>query len=73
MNAEYRKVVICPSLIIQHSKDTLAPLEVGDYLHKELKNSTIKVLNVAGHCGHMSHPKLVIEAMQEYFNTSCLS
>jgi len=28
---------------------------------------------VAGHCGHMSHPKLVIEAMQEYFNTSCLS
>lgn len=65
--------VICPSLIIQHSKDTLAPLEVGDYLHKELKNSTIKVLNVAGHCGHMSHPKLVIEAMQEYFNTSCLS
>lgn len=66
-------LVICPSLIIQHSKDTLAPLEVGDYLHKELKNSTIKVLNVAGHCGHMSHPELVIEAMQEYFNTSCLS
>lgn len=63
-------LITCPSLILQHNKDTLVPLEVGDYMHKALKNSTLKVLDVAGHCAHMSHPELIIEAMQEYFDTS---
>jgi sigma-B regulation protein RsbQ len=65
-------LVICPSLIVQHSRDTLAPLEVGNYLHKALQNSTLKVIDVAGHCGHMSHPELVIEAMREYFDDAAV-
>ncbi|MDP3300513.1 MAG: alpha/beta hydrolase [Sulfuricurvum sp.] len=65
-------LVTCPSLILQHSRDTLAPLGVGDHMHKTLKNSTYKVIDVAGHCGHMSHPELVIEAMREYFDTASL-
>ncbi|MEY3881165.1 MAG: hypothetical protein RIQ94_1961 [Pseudomonadota bacterium] len=57
-----------PCLILQHRHDALAPLAVGEYLHSYLQGSTLKVLDVAGHCVHMSHPLLVVEAMREYLD-----
>lgn len=57
-----------PCLILQHREDALAPLGVGEYMHAHLQGSTLKVLDVAGHCGHMSQPFLVAEAMRNYFN-----
>lgn len=61
--------VNCPSLIIQHKHDALVPLGVGDYLHEQLNNSTLEVIDVVGHCAHMSNPDLVIKAMQKYLST----
>jgi sigma-B regulation protein RsbQ len=55
-----------PSLILQHRHDTLAPVSVGDYVHAHLPNSTLKVLEVKGHCAHMSEPELVVDAMRAY-------
>ena len=55
-----------PCLILQHRHDALAPMGVGEFLQTQLKESTLKVLDVTGHCAHMSHPTLVIEAMQAY-------
>ena len=55
-----------PCLVLQHRHDTLAPLAVGDYLHAHLRGSTLQVLDVAGHCAHMTHPALVIEAMRAF-------
>jgi sigma-B regulation protein RsbQ len=55
-----------PCLILQHSEDALAPRSVGEYLNAHLKGSTLEVMNVAGHAAHMSHPALVIDAMQRY-------
>jgi sigma-B regulation protein RsbQ len=55
-----------PCLILQHRQDALAPLCVGDYLHAQLKDSTLKVLDTYGHCAHMSAPALVIDAMRAY-------
>lgn len=60
--------VTTPALILQHRRDHLAPLGVGDYLHRQLAGSQLQVLDVAGHCAHMSHPTLVIEAMRAYLN-----
>lgn len=56
-----------PCLILQNSHDALAPVGVGDYLHAHLRGSTLKRLEVTGHCAHMSQPSVVIEAMQEFF------
>lgn len=53
-----------PCLILQHRQDALAPLAVGEYLHAHLPHSELRVLDVAGHCAHMSHPHLVIEAIR---------
>jgi sigma-B regulation protein RsbQ len=55
-----------PSLIMQCSEDIIAPLEVGEFLHAKLKNSTLKVLKATGHCPHMSHPEETIAVMKEY-------
>lgn len=57
--------VTTPSLILQHREDTLAPLSVGLYTHQHLPGSELKVLDVAGHCAHMSHPELVVDALRQ--------
>ncbi|MCO4786027.1 alpha/beta fold hydrolase [Marinomonas atlantica] len=58
-----------PSLILQHKEDALASIDVGKYLHQQIKHSTLKVLDVAGHAAHMSHPHLVINAIEEYLGS----
>ena len=55
-----------PSLIMQCSEDAIAPLEVGDYLHRHLPQSTLRVLKATGHCPHMSHPEETVEVIREY-------
>eukprot|EP01030_Chromulinospumella_sphaerica_P007048 gene7048-6890_t len=62
-----------PSLLLQHRSDTLAPLSVGEYLHAHLPGSTLQVLDVAGHCGHMSNPSLVIHAMRDYLDHAAVA
>ncbi|GGW59069.1 alpha/beta fold hydrolase [Alishewanella tabrizica] len=62
---DFAKVTV-PSLILQHQDDVLASVAVGEFLHKQLKHSQLKILDVAGHAAHMSHPGLVITAIQDY-------
>jgi len=59
-----------PCLVIQHYEDTLAPVCVGEYVHRHIKGSTLKILDVQGHCAHMSAPELVIDAIREYIGKS---
>jgi len=55
-----------PSLIFQDRTDTLAPMGVGEFVHNQLAGSTLKVLDVQGHCAHMAEPLLVVEAMRDF-------
>lgn len=57
--------VSVPCLILQHAHDALAPLAVGEYLHRQLKGSRLQVLEVVGHCAHLSAPDLVVAAIRE--------
>jgi sigma-B regulation protein RsbQ len=59
-----------PSLILQCSEDMIAPLEVGEYTHRQLQGSTLRVLDATGHCPHMSHPEETIRAISEYLHTA---
>jgi sigma-B regulation protein RsbQ len=63
--ADLPKVTV-PCLILQHRTDSLAPVSVGEFVHARLTGSTLKVLEVCGHCSHMSEPALVIDAMREF-------
>ena len=55
-----------PSLILQCSDDAIAPVEVGDYMHRHLTDSTLRVMKATGHCPHMSHPEETIRTIREY-------
>lgn len=59
-----------PCLILQCSEDMIAPLEVGTYLHRNLKGSTLCVMEATGHCPHMSHPRETIRRIREYLGAS---
>lgn len=55
-----------PCLVLQHRVDALAPLSVGYYMHHHLQGSSLQILDITGHCGHMSHPAAVVAAIQHY-------
>lgn len=63
--ADFAKLSL-PCLLLQHKEDALASVSVGEFLHQQLKQSQLRVLDVAGHAAHMSHPRLVITALQDY-------
>jgi sigma-B regulation protein RsbQ len=69
-NREDLPKVKVPSLIMQCSDDTLAPLEVGQYLRANLPASTLYVMKATGHCPHISHPEETIQAIKEYLARS---
>lgn len=55
-----------PCLLLQTQQDSVAPLEVGEYLHHHLPGSTLVHLQATGHCPHMSHPEETLQAIREY-------
>lgn len=55
-----------PSLIIQVTDDAIAPVSVGEFIHSNLPDSTLHLMNASGHCPHMSHPKETINIIKEY-------
>ena len=60
-----------PTLLLQCTNDLLAPKEVGEYLHREIPGSTLKIMNATGHCPHMSAPGETISLIKNYlFNAS---
>jgi sigma-B regulation protein RsbQ len=46
-----------PSLILQCAEDVIAPLPVGQYVHRHLKNSSLALMKATGHCPHLSAPE----------------
>ena len=45
-----------PTLIVQCNEDIIAPIAVGEYLHREMPNSTLSIIENVGHCPHLSAP-----------------
>jgi sigma-B regulation protein RsbQ len=59
-----------PSLILQCSDDIIAPTAVGQYVHSQLADSTLRLMQATGHCPHMSHPEETIDAIKSYLSTA---
>jgi sigma-B regulation protein RsbQ len=55
-----------PSLVLQCSDDIIAPLAVGEYVHRHTPGSTLRIMQATGHCPHMSAPEETIALMREY-------
>jgi sigma-B regulation protein RsbQ len=59
-----------PSLVIQCQEDAIAPLAVGEYVHRHLPNSDLVVLDATGHCPHLSAPDQTIAAIKAFLAPS---
>jgi sigma-B regulation protein RsbQ len=54
------------SLILQCTQDGVAPPSVGEFMARQMPHTTLRMLDAAGHCPHLSHPALVAEALVDF-------
>ena len=54
------------SLVIQVARDAIAPRCVGDYVHRQLADSRLVVLDTSGHCPHLSAPAETVAAIRQF-------
>lgn len=55
-----------PTLILQAKEDIAVPLSVAEYLHKNILNSKLKVVNAFGHFPHMSAPQEIVDEIKQF-------
>jgi sigma-B regulation protein RsbQ len=55
-----------PALVLQCSEDVIAPPSVGEYVHRQLRDSELVVLAATGHCPNLSAPDETVAAMKAY-------
>ncbi len=55
-----------PALVVQLRRDAIAPVNVGQYMHTHMPGSTLTVLEVGGHCPHLSHPAETCALIRDY-------
>lgn len=55
-----------PVLLLQSKVDSLASIEIGEFMHKQLKNSELHVIEAEGHCLHMTHPNEISERIIDF-------
>jgi sigma-B regulation protein RsbQ len=55
-----------PTLIIQCNDDLIAPVAVGEYMHRVLPNSTLDIIENVGHCPHLSAPSSSAAAIDAF-------
>lgn len=69
-NREDLTKVTTPALIIQCHPDVIAPVQVGEFVHKNIAASKYVLLNSAGHCPHLTAPFQVIAVIQSFLKTN---
>ncbi|HMI91146.1 MAG TPA: alpha/beta hydrolase, partial [Polyangiales bacterium] len=55
-----------PTLIVQSNDDLIAPMKVGEYMHRVLPRSTLSVIENVGHCPHLSAPSASTSAIEAF-------
>lgn len=55
-----------PTIVVECAHDTLAPREVGAYVHSRIAGSSLVTLDATGHCPHLSAPAATAAAIAEF-------
>lgn len=56
------------ALVLQCREDVIAPMAVGEYVHRNLADSRLVILDAVGHCPHLSAPDQTIAAMESFLS-----
>jgi sigma-B regulation protein RsbQ len=55
-----------PCLVLQCASDVIAPVAVGEYLHRQLPKSRLVLMDAIGHCPNLSAPEETIAAIEAF-------
>ena len=55
-----------PTLIVQPARDVLVPLGVGYYLHEQLPDSQLVIIDTSGHFPHLTAPEATLAAIGKF-------
>ncbi|WP_426176955.1 alpha/beta fold hydrolase [Massilia sp. TWR1-2-2] len=55
-----------PALIVQCDDDLIAPMSVGQYMHRVMPQSALAIIDNVGHCPHLSAPGASAKAMENF-------
>jgi sigma-B regulation protein RsbQ len=58
--------VTARTLVLQCSDDVIAPMQVGEYVHRHIPNSKFVLLRATGHCPNLSAPEETIAAIRAF-------
>jgi sigma-B regulation protein RsbQ len=58
--------VAVPTLVLQCRDDAIAPMAVGEYVHRQLPDATLEVLDAVGHCPNLSAPGETVAAIDRF-------
>lgn len=65
-NREDLARVPCPALIVQCTRDRIAPRHVGAWMQARMPGSTLVEIDAAGHAPHMTHPRQTIDVIRDF-------
>ena len=65
-NREDLSKVKVPTLVLQCSNDSIAPLSVGEYVHEHVPDSEFVLLSATGHCPNLSAPEETTAAIKSF-------
>src|SRR3984957_21041434 len=65
--ADLGKVTV-PTLILQCSRDAIAPAEVGAFVHDQIPGSALVTLPATGHCPQLSAPDATLAAIAGFIS-----
>ena len=54
------------ALILQCSEDLIAPTQVGEYVHRNMRDSELVLMRATGHCPNLSAPEETIAAIRAF-------
>lgn len=58
-----------PSLVVQCTNDDIVPVAVGEFVHRQIRNSAYQLIDVPGHCPQLTHAPLVASVIKEYLRS----
>jgi len=58
------------TLILQCSSDAIAPLSVGEFIHRAIPGSGLVIMKATGHCPNLSAPAETIDAIRTFLRGS---
>jgi sigma-B regulation protein RsbQ len=67
-NREDLKHVKASCLILQCSDDIIAPVAVGEYVHRAIPKSRFVIMEATGHCPNLSAPQETIHHIQAFLD-----